>query len=380
MRMHPPTRVLSRFAADELSPDDRVRVARHLAACHRCRHTAQELRATVAALREVPVPELPGDLFERILERRAAGERIILPAALPAPAARRVKSWLAALAAGVVLALVSSLAVFRAPDLAASASEMTISPRSVRAGQPISVEYRATPKLAGEARLVLRARLSTRNSAMVYEHAEVGVLVRQAGGVYRGTLVLPDSVVYAAFAVEDPSGTRVDYNPAEWDLLVHGADGRPLLAALEQQTNYRTEWNTELAVETARARTELYPDNSDGWLTLFYEQESATLSPGSRDSLHALYGERFRTLERQYLSRPRLTAEEMSGLSSFASALSDTVAEQRWEDRLIATYPRHIAGVQRRVFRVVAEHGGDQPRFSRRWSASGKRSAPHRAS
>lgn len=105
--LHPGFRRLRAFAAGELPPAERARVAGHLAGCPRCRRVVASVRALVAAAAEETAPPVPAGAWESILARRAAGEQVILPAADPAPPAagpaRRARSWALPRAAALVL-------------------------------------------------------------------------------------------------------------------------------------------------------------------------------------------------------------------------------------------------------------------------------------
>ena len=57
----------------------------------------------------------------------------------------------------------------------------------------------------------------------------VATLARDSRGDYRGSLRIPDSVVFAAFSVEDEPGVLVDDNAHQlWYLMRRAPDGRPL--------------------------------------------------------------------------------------------------------------------------------------------------------
>jgi hypothetical protein len=361
MILHPAYLTLSRYAADELAPRKRARVAAHLAGCARCRAALTGRRAVVGALHDIPEPDLPADLFDRITARRDAGERVILPAdhtATPAARPRRGLRAAAALAAAAVAAAVV-LAV-GAPEAGADASELRILTPAPRAGQEVEVEYRATSRLAGEERLVVRARLFTGEQSPVARHAVVGELWRTGPRTFRGSFRLADPVVYAALAVEDAAGSRVDLDRAAWTVRVHGGDGRPLLAALGAEERFRGEWNEALALETAREMTRLYPDSVHAWLTL-YGRESALAGGAAADSLRAFHLGRMRALERRLSSRAAPAPGEMATLAYYASSVDDTATERRWVERLVREHPRNPAAVQRRVFAAVEAHRGDRP-------------------
>jgi hypothetical protein len=283
-----------------------------------------------------------------------------------------------AIAAAVVLLVLGALMGIRTPELEAEASELRILPEKPRAGEEVRVEYRATAKLAGENRLVLRARFFTRETRLMARHATVATLTRSDDRTYRGSFRLPDSVVYAAFAVENRGGDRVDYNPAEWDIRVHGVGGQPLFAALTSEAEYRREWDTSLALETAREMTRLYPDSIMGWTELYYRETEKADKEG-KDSLQAVHRARFQALERQLEQSSMIMPEAMSSLYFYASALEDTAAERGWMERLIRENPTHPAAIQLQVFKAVDAHRGDFPRlfavFERLWEEAGA-SAP----
>ncbi|HET7462347.1 MAG TPA: hypothetical protein VFJ82_13925, partial [Longimicrobium sp.] len=98
---HPRVATLSRHA-DGAAPGPRL--AAHLLRCPRCRAAVDEMRALAESARAAPVPLPAPDALERILARRAAGERVLLPAD-PAPAARPRVARRGVLVAAAVLVL-----------------------------------------------------------------------------------------------------------------------------------------------------------------------------------------------------------------------------------------------------------------------------------
>ncbi len=137
----------------------------------------------------------------------------------------------------------------------------------------MTVTFRAPPVLAREPELVLRARYRTAWDdayASADGQRRVATLVRSSDGTFRGALRLPDSVVFAAFAVEDSGARRVDSRSrALWELLAHGADGRPTYDALRERENDLIGRNMESALAATRQRAALYPEQPDAWATLF---------------------------------------------------------------------------------------------------------------
>ena len=347
MKAHPSFSTLSRGAADELTSLAAGPVARRLASCPPRRQIIQTRRALAGA---------------------------ILP--LSGLHARSHARWSAARAvtAAVALVMIGHLVGLRTPELEAQASGLHFAPERPLAGEEIRVEYRATSDLRGEDSLVLRARFFTDEPRLTARHTTVATLTRIDDRTYRGRFRLPDSVVYAAFAVENQRGDRVDYNPAEWTVGVHGPDGQPLFAALASEADYRSEWDTGLALKTARQMTQLYPDSAMGWTRLYYREREKADQAG-KDSLQTVHRVRLRTLERQLVQASGIPPEAMSSLYFYASAVEDTAARRRWMERLIRENPTHPAAVQLRIFKEVETHRGDVPRllaaFERLWEEAG---------
>ena len=353
---HPSSATLSRYLDGDLGAFRRRRVASHLARCAECGEKVQDWRGIGVALRSAPLPPLPASTFQQVSERRAAGERVILPTARPGTRGRTLRA--AAAAAAVLLAVGAGAILRRPPELAAEASTLVLSPAAPRAGEEVRVHYHATGKLAGEQRLVLRARVfGPGGGRLGTRHAVLANLVREGRGSYRGSFRLSDSVAYAVLAVEDARGERVDYDPARWDVVRHGADGRPLASALERRIEYRSEWASSLALETAREMTRIYPDSTASWLARYYHEDAAA-DRTRGDSIKAEFRTRFAALERRRQAAP-VPAEEMARLASFASALDDSAAAERWSGRLLRDAPAHPAAVMHRAYVTRAANRGN---------------------
>jgi thiol-disulfide isomerase/thioredoxin len=374
MILHPSFRRLCRFAEDDLPAPERQRIARHFARCPRCRDTLSFLRGLSEAAAGLEAPQPSGDSLQRVLARRAAGERLILPAAAPAPARR---AWaLPAVAAALALLFVGAALFLRTPELEAEKSELRFLPRAPQVGQEVTVEYRATSKLAGEDRLVLRARLFPQYG-MVPRMVRIAELARSGERTYRGSFRLPDSAVYALFAVEDPAGTRVDHDPAAWELMVHAPDGRPLADALSQRVSYRQMLDTELALQAAREMDRLYPDSArSGFWS--YVMEGSRLDQAGKDSLTRLHRARLHRVEQLLERRGRVDPAGMAQLVFYASALDDSAVEHRWRERLIREAPRDLGAIQQRVFEISGTPGQDRETMMARLEALWKEVGPVR--
>lgn len=376
MILHPRFATLARFAAGEPGDDARPRLAAHLQGCARCRGTVASLRRASADARQAPVPAPGEDALERILARRAAGERVILPAAEPA-APRPGRRVLPALAASLVLLVAAAALFLRAPELRADGSELRLLPAQPRAGATVTVEYRAAAKLGGEERLVLRARYRTADEGrqnFQLPHVSVAELKRAGDRVYRGSFRLPDSVVYAAFAVEDARGAKVDANGEAWELLVHAADGRPAADALAQRRSDASERNERLAAEATRELARLYPESPWSLLQLFWLERGEANRAGA-DSLRRAHLPRMRALHGRLAGAHAPSAEQMVALLRYAGALGDTAIERGWRERLFREHPASAGAVQERVFALVDAHRGAPPRllaeFETLWRETG---------
>ena len=121
-------------------------------------------------------------------------------------------------------------------------SDLTFRPDKPRPGAAIEVLYRPSPELAGENRIHLRARLRTPDDESYNQgmgSRTVAILDRREDGAFTGSFQLPEDVVFAAFAVESPDGTRVDGRDGLfWELMVHDEAGRPSFEARNRFTSF----------------------------------------------------------------------------------------------------------------------------------------------
>ncbi len=261
---HPSFHELNRYVDDDLPEHRRRRVATHLARCKRCRETVTRLRAIGTAARDLPVPAPPANLLELTLQRRAAGDRVILPLTPPGAPRRRRLAW--PIAAAMAALVVAAILTLVPPALQAARGGLTITPARPEAGTRLSFDYTDTGRFQGQQRLVVRARYRTKDQRFVTTAA---ILDRAADGHFQGTARLPDSVVYAAFAVEDPAGRTVDSNGRRyWDVMVHGPDGRPTFYAIAARLDDLYAWDWEGAFDVARQMTRLYPERPASWAAL----------------------------------------------------------------------------------------------------------------
>lgn len=373
---HPSDRRLNLYADGELGESNKRRVAMHLVRCARCREVLQSIRALDCAAQALPVPDLPSDLLERILARQRQGEEVILPIGDPAQP-RPSRRFAAVIAASVALVLGSTAVLSIAPDAGAQGSELRLLSKKPQAGEQVQVEYRPSSLFADADTLVLRARYRTPKDGLenwMVRHETVARLVRTRG-VYRGSFRLPDSVVYAVFAVEDLTGERIDDKGETWDLVVHGNDGRPLAQGLEQKVNDLDRRSTQQALETARQLTAVHPQWVQGWLMRYY-QEYPKVSEAAADSFNTFYAERAKALAASLQRQPRPAPEEMGALISLAWP-SDSTTAKHWKERLIREHPTHPSAVGQRISAAVDRVGTDParllPELERLWGEAGSK-------
>jgi len=354
-RLHASERTLKRFADGDLTARERERLAAHLAGCVACRSYvafARELRGRVAAF-ETPAPA-PA-LLERIEARLAAGDRVILPTEDPRPAPR-VRRTSLAIAAGLLL-LVATWLLWPAARLSAGASEglLLFSPARPLAVATVQVEYRASALLAGPDRLVLRARYRTPRDESYnrgLRQTTAGVLTRVDRELYRGTVRLPDSVVYAVFAVEDSAGRHLDSNGSRlWELLVHDTLGRPTLEALGQRENDLMGRNWELGYQTARRAATLYPERVAPWSNLFFYEKNV-LGVSYVDSVLAGHRARLWAFHRRLAPRIMLSADDLGYMFWYAQGVGDTTLMSYWKRRLERAAPGSPFAAQNRAVAI----------------------------
>jgi peroxiredoxin len=350
--IHPAEGTLTRFATGELEEAKRARLARHLARCAPCRARVAFVRQLRAGVAAVQGPPAGAALLARIHDRLSREERVILPVAdaVAPPTRWRPRAAAAALvAAGAVLWFLWPTAPLTASD---SQGELTFTPATPRAGETVQVAYRAPTTLAGRDRVVLRARYRTPRDGSYNRDMRQTVaaeLTPARDGSFRGSLRLPDSVVYGAFAVEDADGRRVDSNGSRlWELLAHDSLGRPTLDALNQREHDIMGRNWELGYETARQVAALYPDRISSWHNLLF-YEGYVLGEASADSALAAHRSRLKAFHDRLSPRPSISANEIGDMFWYSGQVRDSLLEQYWKDRLEREAPRSPFAAQNRA-------------------------------
>lgn len=349
---HPSLEQLSRFA--EAADDDRfrMRLAAHLERCQRCRNAVAFLRRLGGAVERLPAGDAPRGLRERILSDRTAGARAILPTADPVRVAHRP----ALRVAGVLLAIGVGVMLFaRGPEAVAfgASGELVLRPAHPMRGATISVTYRPGGLLEGQRPLVLRARYRTAadeeyNSGIA---THTVATLEGAGRTRDARFTLPDSVVYAVFAVEDTAARIIDDNSGRyWELLVTDGSGKPLFEALDQRGHDMMGRNWEEGFATAQQMIRDYPNRIEAWSRLrAFHGWTGTLD----DSVAAFHRAKAREFAATFASRADLSDIELGYLAWYAYTAGDSTLAAEWRARLMREAPSNEFAVQWRLVEIL---------------------------
>jgi hypothetical protein len=251
-------------------------------------------------------------------------------------------------------------AAIEAPS--ASGGALTLHPKRAAAGARIEAVYHPGGMLADEPILNLRARFRTPEDGSYNDGMDsrtVTVLDRQSDGTFRGTFYLPSDVVYAAVAIENPAATRTDTREGRfWEILVHGDDGRPLLAALRQRFDDHMGRDELAVLETARDMARLYPDHPSTWSTL-RAAEGWVLGDQDAEARLATHRERLLELDGKLAGDRSLDPEDVGYMYWYARVLQEDEIAERWRVRLLDEHPGQFFAIQERVNRMSQEYRDD---------------------
>lgn len=378
---HPPLEDLERFVAREGEPAD-AHIAIHLDHCVRCRDTVATLRALSLAFAHEPASEPHAGLLNRILSSRAAGARPVFLEDTPRVTG---KQWMlrSAVAAVVVIAVAMTL-LSPASQLSAGArrGELRLQPATPKNGDTVTAFYRPAGELAKERRLVLRARYRTPSGDWYNDGApvrQIGTLERGTDGTFKHTFVLPDSVVFAALAVEDESATHVDDNDGRaWELLVH-VDGKPARDALIQRQSDLMGRSWEEAYATVLRLAELYPEELDTWT--LRETFDGWVQGERADSARALYRDTIAHLVERVRADSLASVEDLE-IMAYRTFWEDTADHAYWFARLRERDPRNPQVQQLSTSRIARAHRASPRRMltelEQLWSVAGPARGPGR--
>jgi hypothetical protein len=369
---HPTWRELNRLADDELDTGARARVREHVVACSRCSRSVSLIGELREAGRDMKHPSPPRDLLDDILQDRAEGLRVILPAVPPSP--RPARRLVPAVAAAAIMAAVAGLATLTfTSEAGAGASELSFQPANPVPGEEIRLTYRPGAMLAGETTVKVRLRLRESDSPPprgLLGRYDEAVLRLDQDGQFAGTFKLPPDFAYAAMAVEDVAGDNIDDQSGRfWSVRAHAEDGMPLEGALRQEFYVLQNRSWPEARDALRELTLLYPDRAEGWsLQLTYDQP--TQLPAEFSASLASHRELFRRLEGE-AERVEPPPAEMAAMVRYAAMLEDWEAVDRWLSLLEAAEPTHRLVVSYRVAGIGTADIGAQTYLENLWSVGG---------
>jgi hypothetical protein len=369
--IHPSLPDIAAFADNELSAHRRTVVSNHMTQCARCRRSLALVRDLAReAGREAP--PAPPHIVEKALAARAQGRRMLLPtgdaSATPvaaAPVRRRLIAVAAALGGIAVYSLFGSTSRV---DAGLLDSEMTITPSAPRPGDRIMVTYRSSvAALSGRKDVVLRGRLRSVNSDAYDEGVSIVTLdtLSASRDVYEGSFTLPDSIVFAALAVEAVDGSVVDdRNGRAWAIEMHDGTGRPTLEALSAHIDDLLGRSWEDANAVGHRIVELYPDNIRSWsLRRFFE--TVLSNAGGTDSSVKHVRDRIAQLERQARDRRNIPPAELA--SFIWESSRDTAARRYWSTRAANEARGESSPASYRMLMYAWDHFAD-PKRVLRWT------------
>ncbi len=354
---HSNTDTLVGFASRTLATPDERRVAQHLESCTQCRDTVVALRAVDDVERDAQPRD---ELLERILSSRSAGHRTILPTDDgTVPAHRRPLTRLAWLVAAAALLAIILFRGSRDVSAGERTGYLRLDPARPLPGALVRAAYTPSAFLQGFDSLVLRARFrrprdDSYNRGPMQQRA--AILHRMTGGMFGGEFRLPDSVVFAVFAVESPLGDVVDDNDERlWELVTADPAGRLLFEALVQKQRDLMGRNWEEGLKTVRTLTTLYPDEPEAW-SLLSIYERWVLGDRIADSMLARHRRRFAAFHAGLAEHHSLPVATVSGMLSYAISIDDSIASHFWLSRLEREFPDNPDVLFRRENRLLREH------------------------
>ncbi|WP_310572201.1 TlpA disulfide reductase family protein [Gemmatimonas sp.] len=367
---HPSMATWQDYVSAPLSARDRA-LTDHLQRCAECERTVQFLTELDARAQQLPLEAAPTALRARILASRAAGVRVLMPEhvdafgdddmtddvpTVAAQVARRTR-WRIPTTIAAGIAAWSAIALFRGtPVIEAGmiSGTMTLSTALPKAGEVVSVRYNAGALLGRPAALRLRARIRTTRGESYnvgVPVVEIATLQRTTGNEYVGRFTLPDSVVFAALAVEDTAALAVDdLGSRAWEVMRAGANGAPLLSALDQRNHDLMGRGWEEGLATTRRMMQLYPDSLGAWNWLQSFESWMSLETDSTRGAHrralAMFDARHRTM--------RDLSPELIGATFWYTRRADSVANAYWRERLLREAPTQSFAVQDRMLTIAS--------------------------
>jgi anti-sigma factor RsiW len=346
---------LSEFADGTLDQGTARPISSHLESCSRCRREVATIREMDLALREVPIPALPDDLFDRVIERREAGVRTLLPDAPIAPPRRRSWRSVAAVAGVVLFASLAGIALTNG-EAVAGASHLRLGPPTASSVVPLT--YTPGTVLAGESMVRVRARVWPAEDPTASYTVDLGLLQR-SDDAFAGAVTLPLEAGFALISMESLDGTVLDANGGDfWEYespLVEPVEvARARLEALRGMGQDGVILGTPIQAEAIRA-AERHPDDVALWNARAQYELWAATDPTEVLSSH---GERLEGFAARALAGDR-SSDELGELAGYAATLEAYDVLEQIVSALATVQPAHPQVLRSRLLDAVQSRDVD---------------------
>jgi Redoxin len=299
----------------------------------------------------LPSPAASRALRDRIMQSRTVPLRVA-HVSDPLTLRRTTRRWLPVTAIAAALALVfSGLFVSRDHELhaGATAGQLELSTSTPRAGERVHVTYRPGVSLSRFAALRIRARVRTvwsESYAAGVPIITLATLTRQRDGSFTADCNLPDSVVYAALAVEDTAATEIDDRDGRtWELLRANDSGRVTFDALQQRMNDLMGRNWDEVFATVQRMMDEYPDSIRSWNNLRASNAWRGMAADSNRAPHLASLAKF---EAEMRAAATPSGAQLGWLYWYAHNVDTNVAVY-WRERLQREAPRASFAVMNRM-------------------------------
>ncbi|WP_420617429.1 hypothetical protein [Candidatus Palauibacter sp.] len=339
---------LNRFADGELTGRAYDAVQSHLRSCAVSRGHVQFIRSLGSAIRALPAPRPPDDLYDLLFGEEPNRPKVLaFPAGDATPVESSRASWLRIATGGIVVGLaliISALLLTVGSDrVMAGSSTLTLEPAR---GGAMALRYETISPLAAETSVRVRIRYWVSDS-LRFAQNEGGFsaveLSRSAAGTFEGVVDVPPGTVYAAATVEDLGGTYLDSDFGRfWEYLETDAEGRPTLEARRYQILAALDFNVPRAASLAGEAASEFPGQPEFWLWLLSFEGTALPATEPPLSAHMVRLGRLDRVARDGNPGP----VEIDALSRYARLLGRADIAEYWWGQLRARYPRHGAAAQ----------------------------------
>ncbi len=232
------------------------------------------------------------------------------------------------------------------------ASRLTTTPASAHAGATLQLRYQPLDAdFAAESVLVVRGVFhgsSLLVDPVLRRAASLATLHRGEGG-FHGTLLWPDSAVWAELTIETRDGQHVDANDGRFFSVLLGEAGVPSADALAQRLFVRGAGDAAVARTIAADLKRHHPDRP----VLALLARSLADHPASERNREALRRDLARI--EGSLRRQTVHAADMIAAAGLASMLQEPDAEEFWYERFAREHPWQPMAIELRT-RNLAPH------------------------